>query len=144
MTSDTDTLPSEPTTTPHESLTSPRNGSEPAFLARARRILGGDIQPEDYLAVTPEVRRRVDLFLQAAHARGNGQAIAPEVEPRQLQEEVLSFHHGGQNIVYFADDRGVIVLAVGLEQSSLLIETFPDRINGRVCFGAPMTDELWI
>src|SRR5690348_4599871 len=44
---------------------------EPAFLARARRILGGDVRPEDYLPVTPEVQARVarDLVFAADHLK---------------------------------------------------------------------------
>jgi hypothetical protein len=137
------TLVPEPTLP--QSLDAPastKSGSEPAFLARARRILGGEIRPEDYLTITPEVHRRVELFLQAANARGNGQQLTPEVKTRQARQEVLSFHHGGQNVAYISDDRGVIVLAVGLDQSSALIEAFPDKINGRVYFDAPCTDVI--
>lgn len=145
MTDDADTLATEPTMPmAHEPLASKQIESEPAFLARARRILGGDVRPEDYLPMTPEVRRRVDLVLQAANARSNGQPLAPELEPQQLRQELLSVHHGGQNIAFIGDDRGVIVLGVGLEQSSALIETFSDKVSGRVFFGAPVTDELWI
>lgn len=136
MTDNTNTLTPEPTTpsTPRE--------HEPAFLARARRILTGDIRPDDYLTITPEVRRRVESCLQAADARSNGQPLAPEVEPRQVRLELLSFHHGGQNVAYIEDDRGIVVLAVGLEQSSALIETFPDKVSGRVCFDVPSTDAV--
>jgi hypothetical protein len=110
---------------------------EPAFLGRARRILAGDVRPEDYLPVTPEVRRRVDLFMDWARARGNGQALAPEVEPRQLKEELLSFHHGGENVAYIEDEKGIVVLGVGLDQSSALIEAFPHELNRPIWFGAP-------
>jgi hypothetical protein len=142
MINDADTLAPEPASTPHEPLTPTQNGSEPAFLVRARRIFGGDVRPDDYLPITPEVRRRVELILQAANARGNGQPLAPELEHQQLRQELLSFHHGGQNIAYIGDDRGIIVLAVGLDQSSALIETFPDKVSGRVVFDAPWTDAV--
>ncbi len=145
MTGDSDTLSPGPITPDiREPLTSTQAKSEPAFLARARRILTGDIHAEDYLAITPEVRRRISLFLEAANARGNGQPLAMEVGPQQLRLELLSFHHGGQNIAYIEDNRGIVVLAVGLEQSSALIETFPDKISGRVSFCVPVTDDLWI
>jgi hypothetical protein len=123
-----------------EPLTSASIADEPAFLTRARRILTGDIRPDDYLTVTPEVQRRVALCLQYAKARGNGQLLAPEVEPRQLRQEVLSFHHGGQNIAYIEDDRGVLVLAVGLEQMRSVLETFLSRTSRTITVDAPF---LW-
>jgi hypothetical protein len=118
--------------------------AEPDFLARARRILNDAIRPEDYLSVTAEVRRRVERDLEYARVRGNGVPLAAEVEARQIRQELLSFHHGGQNIAYIEDPRGIIVLAVGLEQSSVLIESFPDQVSGRVYFGAPEPDDVWI
>ena len=144
MTDETNTLAPESDILETSETNSTASAPEPAFLIRARRILDGDIRPEDYLSVTPEVCRRVELFLDAANARGNGQALAQEVEPRQMRLELLSFFHGGQNIAYIEDGRGVIVLAVGLEQSSALIEHLPEKISGRVCFGVPTGDELWI
>ncbi|MBA4063940.1 MAG: hypothetical protein C0501_09555 [Isosphaera sp.] len=110
-----------------DTLTPAAPAAEPAFLARARRILGGDVRPDDYLPVTPEVRRRVDLFLEWARARGNGMPLAPGVEARQERVETLSFHHGGENIVYIEDERGIIVLAVGLDRGTDLFREFHGR-----------------
>ncbi len=132
---DANTLSSE-TATPGTNPSTPSE-SEPAFLARARRILADDIRPEDYLTVTPEVQRRVALCLQYANARVNGQPLAPEVEPQQLRQELLSFHHGGQNIAYITDDRGIIVLAVGLEQMRSILDTFLGRISRTITVDAP-------
>ena len=58
---------------PESAAVPPASDREPAFLVRARRILGGDIRPEDYLPVTPEVQRRVDLFMDWARSRAQGQ-----------------------------------------------------------------------
>ncbi|HEV3438150.1 MAG TPA: hypothetical protein VG122_12370 [Gemmata sp.] len=132
---DANTLTSE-TASPGTNPSTPAE-SEPAFLARARRILADDIRPEDYLTVTPEVQRRVALCLQYANARGNGQPLAPEVEPLQLRQELLSFHHGGQNIAYIEDDNGVIVLAVGLEHMRSVLETFLGRISRTITVDTP-------
>jgi hypothetical protein len=96
MTGDSDTIAPEPVTPDiREPLSSMQVEREPAFLARARRILTGDIHAEDYLTITPEVRRRMALFLEVANAGGNGQPLALEVGPQQLRQELLSFHHGG-------------------------------------------------
>src|SRR5436309_1820312 len=97
------------------------NGAHPAppdldaVLARARRILEGDIRPDDYLPVTPEVRRAVERDMAYSRERADGQPPpAPEVETRQLRERLLSFHHAGMSVCYTEDGRGVVVLAVGL------------------------------
>src|SRR6187549_3924002 len=87
--------------------------TRPAFLARAERILGGDVRPEDYLPVTPEVEARVrrDLAFTAeqirkAHEAGRIPAVfdvdatTPEfpvpLSVRQRNDWLLSLHYGGQ------------------------------------------------
>jgi hypothetical protein len=131
-----DILTPDPTThSDTNGATAPR-GAEPAFIARARRILEGDVRPEDYLPVTPEVRHRVNLFMDWARARAGDQPPPdPEVEERQLRLELLSFHHGGVNLAYIEDERGVIVLGVGLEQSAEICREF--ALKHRIAFGAP-------
>src|SRR5262249_23689331 len=103
-----------------------------------RRILAGDIRPDDYLPVTPEVRRRVELFMDWARARANGQPPPlPEVEERQLREELLSFHHGGVNIAYIEDEKGILVLGVGLEQSGQIVRTLAGQTRRRIAVAVP-------
>jgi hypothetical protein len=51
------TAPTEPTSP------LPIGVSELAFITRARRILGGDVRPEDYLPVTATVRRAVEMAM---------------------------------------------------------------------------------
>jgi hypothetical protein len=133
-----DTLTPNPTTPTGTNVTHEAPDGEPAFLARARRILAGDVRPDDYLPVTPEVRHRVDLFMDWARARAGDQPPPiPEVEERQLRSELLSFHHGGVNLAYIEDDRGVIVLGVGLEQSAEVLRTFSKETQRPIWFGAP-------
>jgi hypothetical protein len=110
----------------------------PDFLDRARRILGGDIRPEDYLPVTEEVRRSVVRSMDYYRERGKGQELAPEVEPRQLLEELLSFHHGGQNIVFTQAPDGIVVLAVGLDQMKAVLSTFGRTDAGRLIVDLPL------
>ncbi|HSQ56801.1 MAG TPA: hypothetical protein VLM40_13755 [Gemmata sp.] len=135
MASERDILTSESATS--NGPAEPHQG-EPAFIARARRILAGDIHPDDYLPVTPEVKHRVDLFMDWARARAGDQPPPdPEVEERQLRSELLSFHHGGENLAYIEDSRGVIVLGVGLEQSGEILRNFPEHTQRPIWFGAP-------
>jgi hypothetical protein len=125
----------------------PRAESVPDFLDRAKRILGGDIRPDDYLPVTPEVEARVqrDLAFAASHIQKQFEAgripavfeLDPSVPIRQRNEWLLSMHYGGQNIAHIEDDKGVIVLAVGLEQGAALLDAFPYELRKDVGFGAP-------
>lgn len=64
-------------------------------LARAERILSGDIRPDDYLPITPEVRRLTDREMEYARARAATAGITelkPEVEQRQLRQNLLLVH----------------------------------------------------
>ena len=136
MAEERDTLTPDPTAPAGANGATATPGTEPAFVARARRILAGDVRPEDYLPVTPEVRHRVDLFMDWARARAGDQPPPdPEVEERQLRTELLAFHHGGVNLAYIEDARGVIVLGVGLEQSAAICREF--ALKHRIAFGAP-------
>jgi hypothetical protein len=128
----------------------PTDGSGPAFaeeppvtpsaevgvvLARARRILNGDIRPEDYLPVTPEVRAAVDFEMTYVRGRTKVEPL-PEIVTHQLREWLLSFHCGDQNIVYVSNDRGVIVLASG-DAIGDLIDHIPAELREGVVFTTP-------
>ena len=155
----------------HEHETLANNGSLPAteavtagvrpevcpdFLDRARRILSGDIRPEDYLTVTADVEARVqrDFAFAADHARKQFETgripAVPEIDltarfdgfglsvgARQRNEWLLSLYYGGQNIAYIENEQGIIVLAVGLEAGGALIDAFPYEMRKDVGFGAP-------
>jgi hypothetical protein len=121
--------------------------AQPDFLSRAQRILSGDIRPEDYLPTTPDVEAgvKLDLAFAAEHIRSAWEAgrIPAVFEPdssvstRQRNARLLSAHYGGQNVAYIENERGVIVLAVGLEQGGALIDAFPYDMRKDVGFGAP-------
>ena len=134
---------------------------EPPFLTRARRILGGDIRPEDYLPVTPEVETRVarDLAFAADHMKkaqaagraspdlvfdpnGRFDGVGLTLVARQRNQWLLSLHYGGQNIAYIESEVGIIVLAVGLEQGGALIDAFPYELRKDVGFGAPPAPDV--
>jgi hypothetical protein len=134
-----------------------RPEARPDFLDRARRILAGDIRPDDYLPVTPEVEARVqrDLAFAGDHVRKQFEAgripAAFEIDPnarsddedltlgaRQRNQWLLSLYYGGQNIAYIENETSIIVLAVGLEAGGTLIKTFPYELLKDVGFGAPL------
>jgi hypothetical protein len=130
--------------------TEPRPEARPDFLDRAKRILGGDVRPDDYLPVTPEVEARVarDFAFAADHLRKRGAAY--EIDPnagieefglsvgaRQRNQWLLSLYYGGQNIACIENERGVIVLAVGLEQSAAVMNAFPYEQRKDVMLDTP-------
>jgi hypothetical protein len=103
----------------------PRPGHEPEFVARARRILSGDIRPKDYLPVTPEVESRVarDFAFAAEHIRKKVEAgrapagiafdpnarfdgVGLTLAARQRNDYLLSLHYGGQNVAYIENEQG--------------------------------------
>lgn len=150
------TLGSDPSAAPVEdtstALTRPESRSD--FLDRARRILGGDVRPDDYLPVTPEVEARVsaDLAFATEHVKArNGGRLPHNFDlnattaefplssfARQRNEWLLSLYYGGQNIAYIANNTGIIVLAVGLDDGRKLLDEVPYELRQDVGFGAPL------
>lgn len=83
----------------------------PDFVARAARILRGDIRPEDYL---PEPTELIDaLGERVRHLSENGFEATPTAKRFLLNDWALQHHHGGQMVLAKRTERGVIVLAVG-------------------------------
>jgi len=62
--------------------------AEPAFLARARRTLAGDVRPEDYLPVPDSVREAIDEEFRR-FAREDGTEATPESYRFALNRAVL-------------------------------------------------------
>lgn len=85
--------------------------AEPAFLARARRILLGDVRPDDYLPVPDEVRAEVKRYLATLPFEASD-AGAREL----LLQWTFQFHHAKDVVLARTTDRGVLVLAVGYDQ----------------------------
>jgi hypothetical protein len=141
----------------------PHDGPEAAFLARARRILTGNIRPDDYLPVTPEVESRVarDFAFAAEHLRNKALAVGREpaafdpnarfdgvgltLAARQRNDYLLSVHFAEQNVACIENEQGVIVLAVGLEQTGALLDAFPyeQRKDVGLCTPEPL-DTIWM
>jgi hypothetical protein len=86
-----------------------------AVLARAHRILGGDIHPDDYLPVTPEVTDAVDAIVRRL-AESEGVPANEEGIRLLRNDAVLQFHHGGQMVLCRRTADGVIVLAADADQ----------------------------
>lgn len=110
----------------------PRAESCPEFLDRARRILAGDIRPEDYLPVPESVRREVDEYL-ASVEREIGGPVTAAGRQQVLNDATYHFHHAADTTLTKNTDRGVLVLAVGSEQIYQVCRHFnPDYRSGFV------------
>ena len=112
---------------------------EPDFLARARRILTGNIRHDDHLPETPEVRMAVARGLAFARQRLPGEPSS-EVASQQTRRALLAAHFAGQNIAYVSTDRGVAVLAVGLEQVRAVLDGVPPAGREQLVVTCPETD----
>ena len=108
----------------------PRPEARPDFLDRARRILAGDIRPEDYLPVPDEVRQAVADHLRPIEAELGGE-VTLEAKRHLLNEWTLLHHHDGENVLAKYTDRGVLVLAAGSQQMYQVRQHFnPDARSG--------------
>jgi hypothetical protein len=92
--------------------------AEPAYLARARRILNGDVRADDYPQPTPEV--------EAALARDLAFAPADLATVARLRAgHFLSAHFATRNVAVLETAAGPVVLAVGLDQCAELMRAIP-------------------
>ena len=95
----------------------------PEVLARAERILKGDIRPDDYLSIPDELVAEVRAHYQRV-AEESGIIATEEARHWTLMNWTLSYHFGGQLILRRRTDQGVIVLAVGPEEVGAVQEAF--------------------
>jgi hypothetical protein len=122
------------------------NGVPPIepWLDRAERILFGDIRPDDYLPVTPEVRRLTDREMAYARERLRGADPAPCFEERQLRQNLLLVHCRQQHVAYIEDESGMIVVVTGLDEIGQMLRTVPgDLWDGRISIDYP-DDSIWL
>ena len=104
--------------------------AEPDDLARARRILGGDIRPDDYLPEPEEVRRDAAEHIRQIEEE-HGFETAPEAVRHLLNEWTLLHHHDGDTVLAKYTDRGVLVLAAGSQRIYQINQQFdPDYRSG--------------
>ena len=119
-----------------------------APLDRARRILSGDIRPDDYLPVTAEVRRLADRVVEAGRANVR-KAGYPDVDPAWAEEQIwinmLPVHYLNQHVAYLRDETGMIVLMTGLDEIGEMFRTLPpDLWSGRVVTDYPSNDLFFL
>lgn len=108
----------------------PRPEARPDFLDRAKRILSGDIRPDDYLPVPETVRQAVADHLRPIEAE-HGFTTSPEAVRHLLNEWTLLHHHDGENVLARYTDRGVLVLAAGSQQMyQVRLHFNPDSRSG--------------
>ena len=107
----------------------PAPPAEPDFLARARRILGGDIRPDDYLPVASEVSALVAEELAQLREREFIDA-SDDFRVRLVNQWALQYSYGGQPVACRRTDRGVIVFAAGTADIQRFLNHFP-RLDQR-------------
>lgn len=117
----------------------PRPPSD-GWLDRARRILGGEKQPADYLPLAPEVAELLNRDLASLRAELGAEPAGTTVR-RQRTQYLLSFHFGGANVAYLDDDHGVIVLAVGVDRIAEFVRAVPYELCRDVAYTAP---DVWM
>lgn len=109
--------------------------AEPAYLARARRILSGDVRADDYLPVPNSVRTEVKQYLATLPFQATESG-----ERELLYSWVFQYHHANDVVLARTTEHGVLVLAVGLDQIGPVRERFTiDHRTGFV-FICPFTD----
>ena len=144
----------EPVTRAPTTATEPAANGHPApaaldaALARARRILEGDLQPGDYLPITPEVKRLTEREMDYARARGVATGcttLDPEVERRQLRQNLLRVHCRDQHVAYIEDDTGIVVVITGLEETGEMLRQFPAELwSERIKVDYVDDDTAWL
>jgi hypothetical protein len=125
----------------------PANPATDTALARAARILSGDVRPDDYLPITPEVKRLTDRELEYARSRYATVGITelePEVERRQLRQNLLLVHCKHQHVAYIEDDTGIVVVITGLDEIGEMLRKLPAELwSGRIATDYP-DDSIWL
>jgi hypothetical protein len=123
----------------HDTITPTPAAPPEAVWDRAARILSGHVRAEDYLPVTPEVRRLTDREMEYGRARlkahlGPDAEPTPEVERRQLKQNLLRVHYPAEHVGYIEDEHGVIVVVTGLDGTAEFLKRFPYELRKAVGF----------
>lgn len=119
----------------------PVTPSSPAesLLARAIRVLSGDIRPDDYLPVSPE-----DIaFVDGSKAR-SGVTLLPEYRRKMISSLALQEHHAGNEVLTFHTLDGVVVLGAGEDQVDSLLAGIPSDLHSRTVLEYPPSDEQFL
>lgn len=97
---------------------------ETPFIARARRILSGNVCPDDYLVVPAVVDSAVAGEEAQLNASFGVNSCGPYIA-RIRYDWTLQYFYGTETVACRLSDSGVIVLAVGSEEIRSLLERFP-------------------
>jgi len=106
--------------------------TDPAeILARAERILGGDIRPEDYLPVTDEIESVVQQSIRTLVKYQPEIIVNDEGTELLRRDTTLGYYCGGKSVLARSGDGGVIVLAMGGENVQFVYRhVSPDKWAG--------------
>lgn len=119
-TRDANALPSRPWMPTVEAS----DAGEP-LLTRAKRILSGDIRPDDYLRLPSPAAVRVEREFELVQAMRPGSTLTDGARARVRTDRTLEHHFGGQVVACLRTAAGVIVLAAGEEAIAALVQAVP-------------------
>jgi hypothetical protein len=98
-----------------------------SVVERARRILGGDIRPDDYLTLPPDAAAKVEWEFEMALQLRPGAVLTETEKHRIRQNRALEYHYGGRWVEVLRTPDGVIALATSEDIG--LIDTLPDELR---------------
>lgn len=93
------------------------------LIARARRILEYGPKDDDYLPIPDQAREAVDRHV--AWHLADGFVVSPTVRLRMIIDQALHDRYGGDIVSTLRTDRGVVVLAVGIDEVSFITDAIP-------------------
>jgi len=121
MTTPTNPLPLLPTILqPFPAPAEPEYYAPPAVVARWERILGGHIEPGDYLTLPPDALARVEWEFAYVESLRPGARVEGDERRDILRSRALSYHYGGKLVATLYRPEGVIVLADGVSEIGAL------------------------
>ncbi len=103
--------------------TSPEQPTAPGetVVTRAERILSGDIRPDDYLNVPPEVISWVDQHLAQFGT------VPPQTRQWMIDNNTLHHYFPDREVICWRTGKGVVVLAHGAEVDAVLNALTPEQ-----------------
>jgi hypothetical protein len=115
--------------TPDQQRPIPVNGTprDESVMDRAKRILGGDIRPDDYLTLPTDAAAKVEWEFATALQLRPGAVLTETEKLRIRQNRALEYHYGGRWVEALRTPEGVIALATGEDIG--LIDTLPSELR---------------
>lgn len=109
-----------------------------SVVDRAKRILGGDIRPDDYLALPAEAAAKVEWEFEMALQQRPGAVLTETEKLRIRQNRALEFHYGGRWVLTLRKPEGVIAFGSGEEAITRLSRDVPEEFQSFMRFEYPM------